>query len=121
MTDEPKPHKIRVEMVYRVWGEIKVTEENYSHALQDALDRDANATIEAAAFASELLHDEDDMYTQFFEEQIASNGPDDVFILIQLLDPDGNVLRQGTIEDSVNEASVRPQYLVSGMEIEHTD
>jgi hypothetical protein len=112
----PRPHKIRIEMVYRVWRELDITEENYSNALEEATDE--NATLEQAAFDSELKHDEEEIFTQVFEEEIAANGPDDVYILVQLLDPDGNVLKQGTVEGNDHAASVHPQYQVSGMEVE---
>jgi hypothetical protein len=116
MSDEEvtKPHTLRYELVYRVWKEIEVNEENYGAEY----DPEVNGTLEEFAFRQELSNDEEDLYTQIFEEEIAANGPDAAYVVIQLIDPDGNVVRQGTVDDLRHEASVRPQYLVDGMEIE---
>lgn len=107
----PRTYKIRYEMIYRVWKEIEVTVENYNFDLD-------NETLEEAAFATELENDEQSVYTEIFESEISANGPDGCYILVQLVDPDGNVVRQATIEGNIDAAQVASQYLVPGMTID---
>jgi hypothetical protein len=103
-TQEPKLYKIRYEMVYRVWTETEVTEENYA------------SMDEQAAFAEAMEDDEATIYENVFEEEISANGPDGAYILVQLVHPDGHVVRQGVIEGRPSD--VQPTYLVNSMEHE---